>query len=210
LAPRNEIVEDVVQPSKLISRHRGRKAPPPFHLPVFCFLCIHRRAVAHISLSLHLCLAIALGESSPLPSPPLPSHPSSFSPLVRRTNAAGTDANNPTILTDEWAPRSGGNGRQGHRGHPPVLRRRKAAAFPHRRHPCHHSIALLAQEPMAVALLRRARRRGCGRPCRRGGGAGQLGGVAALLGGAGHNVLGPLRPRTRLVHLSLSLGPPYC
>jgi hypothetical protein len=59
----------VVQPSKLISRHRGRKAPPPFHLPVFCFLCIHRRAVAHISLSPFVpCHCFGRVLAPPLPS----------------------------------------------------------------------------------------------------------------------------------------------
>jgi hypothetical protein len=124
--------------------------------------------------------AIALRES-PIPS-----------------NAA--HANNPTIL-DEESPRSGRDGRQGHRGF--RLRRRKAAAFPHRRRPGRHSAALLAQEPVPLALLRAARRRRGDRPCRRGGGARQLAPcVAALLGGAGDHVLGALRPRTRLVKFS--------
>jgi hypothetical protein len=117
-------------------------------------------------------------------------------PLVRRANAA-----HPTILDEEESPGSGRDGRQGHRGL--RLRRRKAAAFPHRRRPGRRSAALLAQEPVPLALLRAARRCRGGRPRRRRGGARRLAPcVAALLAGAGDHVLGALRPRTRLVKFS--------
>jgi hypothetical protein len=147
---------------------------------------IHRGqgAVAHTSPSWCV-FAIALRDTQLVPSPP----------LVCRANAP-----HPTTILDEESPRPGRDGRQGHRGL--RLRRRKAAAFPHRRRPGRHSAALLAQEPVPLALLRSARRRRGGRPRRRGGGARRLGRVVALLGGAGDHVLGALRPRTRLVKFS--------